>query len=395
MVAPQPFFRPRGTPFSVLHRIRALLGLGHTVDLVTYPFGEDPELDGLTLHRSARPPGVDDVPIGPSVRKLFLDLALFRRAWKLAATGEFDLIHTHEEAGVLGALVSRRHGIPHLYDMHSSLPQQFGNFGRYDWWPVVKAFEVAERYTLAAADGVIAICPDLEERVEASGYDGALALIENTMDVEAPDVGPDDARALRDRLGLGGGPAVVYTGTLEPYQGLDVLIEAAESVRERVPGTRFVLVGGDGERIAELEEMARRAGAAGAFTFVPRVPPEEVFLYHAIADVLVTTRTRGTNTPLKIYQYLRAPAPIVATDIESHTQVLDRGCAELVAPSPRSVAQGLVRVLTDPERARSLTEAASRLAEERYGEEEYLRRLASLLDRLPQRARRTVPAAVG
>ena len=41
MIAPEPFFEPRGTPFSEYHRIRALLELGHTVDLVTYPFGRD------------------------------------------------------------------------------------------------------------------------------------------------------------------------------------------------------------------------------------------------------------------------------------------------------------------------------------------------------------------
>ncbi len=41
MIAPEPFFEPRGTPFSEFHRIRALTALGHQVDLVTYPFGED------------------------------------------------------------------------------------------------------------------------------------------------------------------------------------------------------------------------------------------------------------------------------------------------------------------------------------------------------------------
>ena len=39
MIAPEPFFEPRGTPFSEFHRIRALTELGHQVDLVTYPFG--------------------------------------------------------------------------------------------------------------------------------------------------------------------------------------------------------------------------------------------------------------------------------------------------------------------------------------------------------------------
>ena len=56
MIAPEPFFEPRGTPFSEYHRIRALLELGHTVDLVTYPFGSDVSLPGLRVFRCLRPP---------------------------------------------------------------------------------------------------------------------------------------------------------------------------------------------------------------------------------------------------------------------------------------------------------------------------------------------------
>ena len=51
MIAPEPFFEPRGTPFSEYHRIRALLDLGHTVDLVTYPFGSDVAMPGLRIFR--------------------------------------------------------------------------------------------------------------------------------------------------------------------------------------------------------------------------------------------------------------------------------------------------------------------------------------------------------
>ena len=49
MIAPEPFFEPRGTPFSEFHRIRALTALGHQVDLVTYPFGEDVSMPGLRV----------------------------------------------------------------------------------------------------------------------------------------------------------------------------------------------------------------------------------------------------------------------------------------------------------------------------------------------------------
>src|SRR6266545_6747853 len=76
MIAPEPFFEPRGTPFSEFHRIRALTTLGHQVDLVTYPFGQPVSLPGLRIFRALRPPLVRRVKIGPSVTKILLDALL-------------------------------------------------------------------------------------------------------------------------------------------------------------------------------------------------------------------------------------------------------------------------------------------------------------------------------
>jgi glycosyltransferase involved in cell wall biosynthesis len=386
MVAPQPFFRPRGTPLSVLHRIRALTRLGHTVELVTYPFGESPELPGLTIHRTARPLFVRDVPVGPSAAKLLLDLPLARLALRLASSRRFDLLHTHEEAGWLGASIRRRYGLPHLYDMHSSLPQQVANFRRFRIGLVIAGFQRLERQTLAHADGVIAICPALRDQVLASGYAGPLALIENTLDFDATTLAPGVIEAERQRLKLGDAPVVLYTGTLEAYQGLELLIAAVPALLARVPGARVVIVGGTPSQIAGLSRLASSRGVAEAVRFVPAVPPAEVPLYHQLADVLVTTRSRGTNTPLKLYQYLRAGRPIVATDIESHTQVLNPDVAELVGLEPEAIAGGLGRVLLDRARARAMVHAATTLASECYSADRYLRTLEGLLAELPVRA---------
>src|SRR6266436_4468948 len=76
MIAPEPFFEPRGTPFSEFHRIRALTALGHQVDLVTYPFGQSVSMPGLRVFRSLRPPWVNEVKIGPSAAKIPLDALL-------------------------------------------------------------------------------------------------------------------------------------------------------------------------------------------------------------------------------------------------------------------------------------------------------------------------------
>jgi len=385
MVSPQPFFRPRGTPLSVLHRIRGLAMLGHTVELVTYPFGETPEIPGLRVHRAGRVPFVRDVPVGPSLAKLALDVPLFRLATRLARTGRFDLVHTHEEGGWLGARLRRATGLPHLYDMHSSLPQQLANFGKFHWPPMVAAFRRLEDHTLRWSDGVIAICQELHDHVIASGYTGPLAMIENTLEFPAVPASASEIDELRGRLDLGPGPVVMYTGTLEAYQRLDLLVEAAVEVRARIPDVRCVVIGGTPAQVAELRRTASSRAIDGVFRWVEAVPPDEVPRFHQMADVLVTTRARGTNVPLKIYQYLRADRPIVATAIRAHTQVLEPGTAELVSPEPAAIAAGLVRVLTDRAHARQLAEGAGRLARERYGEHVYLERLRALLARLPRR----------
>lgn len=392
MVAPQPFFRPRGTPFSVLHRIRGLLSLGHTVDLVTYPFGESPDVPGLVIHRAPRPPAVRDVGVGPSFAKLALDLLLLVKAYRVALAGRFDLLHTHEEAGFAGAWLAKVCGIPHLYDMHSSLPQQFANFGRFNWSPIVATFSRMEKYTLDRADGVIAICPELHDYVRASGYRGTLAMIENTLDFEVPAIAPQDVEHLRKRLGVDECNVVLYTGTLEPYQGLDLLIDAAPRVKSRVSEARFVIVGGTPEQIKPLRTAARNQGVEAIFTFVPAVPPREIFLYQRAADLLVTTRTRGNNTPLKIYQYLRAGKPIVATAIRSHTQVLDQTTARLVPPTRDGIADGIIEVMRSPELGRSLAGNAVKAARDRYGDETYLARLRDLLGQIVPNVRH-LPAA--
>jgi glycosyltransferase involved in cell wall biosynthesis len=97
--------------------------------------------------------------------------------------------------------------------------------------------------------------------------------------------------------------------------------------------------------------------------------------------------------PLKIYQYLRAERPIVATDIRSHTQTLEPGTAELVQPNASAIADGVVRVLTNPYRARELADNAGRLARERFGEDVYLARLDRLMSQLPVSTRKSDAAA--
>jgi glycosyltransferase involved in cell wall biosynthesis len=374
MIAPEPFFEPRGTPFSEYHRIRALIELGHTVDLVTYPFGRDVTLSGLRVFRCLRPPLMSGIGIGPSWRKIPLDFALLLTACRRAAVEKYDAVHSHEEGGWFGVILAWFLGVPHLYDMHSSLPQQLTNFA-YSRSRVVKAtFAWLERFVIRRSRVVIVICPQLEDVVRGIDASVPAVLIEN-----APGSGdaPTDGSGLAVRRALEidpCAPLVLYTGTFEAYQGLDLLFASMRVVLAARPDARLVLAGGRPDQIEAARRHAAAAGIGAATVFAGQRQAEEIPAFLDAADVLVSPRSLGTNTPLKIYQYLRSGRPIIATRLLTHTQVLDDEVAFLTAATPDGFGAGILAALTDPERARAVGARARHLAETKYSYEAYLAR---------------------
>ena len=382
MIEPEPFFEPRGTPFSEYHRIRALIELGHTVDLVTYPFGRDVSLAGLRVFRSARPPFVSEVGIGPSWRKLPLDLAVFATACRRALWGKYDAIHSHEEGSWFGVVLAGLLRLPHLYDMHSSLPQQLTNFA-YSRSRLVKAvFGALERFVIRRSRVVIVICPQLEEVVR--GVDAAVpsVLIENAPGSgDAPVEG--SGAAVRRELGIDARtPVVLYTGTFEAYQGLGLLFDAMVFVKRMRPDARLLLAGGTPDQVALARHEATIAGVDDVVVFAGERPASDIPAFLLACDVLVSPRSRGTNTPLKIYQYLRSGRAIVATRLLTHTQVLSDETAILTGATPEEFGGGILAALADPDRARTIGERARKLAESKYSYEAYLEKTRQVCEAL-------------
>jgi glycosyltransferase involved in cell wall biosynthesis len=374
MIAPEPFFEPRGTPFSEYHRIKALGALGHTVDLVTYPFGRDVELPGLRVFRCVRPPLVQGVRIGPSWAKVALDAALAATALRRALSTRYDAVHSHEEGGLIGVALAAMLGVPHLYDMHSSLPQQLSNFDFSSSRPLVWGMTQVERLLVRRSRTVIVICQQLVDVVRAVDPLVPTVLIENAPGSgDPPAVGA--GAAVRAEWGIApAAPVVLYTGTFEAYQGLDLLYAAAARVRASRPDVRFLVVGGQPAQVDAARQQARAAGADGTVVFTGQRPSEEIPAFLDAATVLASPRSRGTNTPLKIYQYLRAGRPIIATRLLTHTQVLDDAVAVLTEATPDAYAAGILRAVDNPAEADAIGRRARELADTKYSYEAYLER---------------------
>lgn len=371
LVAPQPFYRERGTPIAVRLLAETLCDLGHAVDLLVYHEGEAISYPGLRLLRAPAPPLVRDVPIGFSAKKLACDAALTASLLRLARPGRYDVVHAVEEAIFPAAWLRRRHRAAVVCDMDSDMVDQL--VGRSKLRGLFRQpLEAIVRRTLGACDLVLAVCPSLARRAEELGPTVPVRILEDIPLTEAPHPAVED---LRTRFDIRG-PLALYVGNLEAYQGIGLLLDALAAPGTAAPAT-LVVIGGTAADIARYGQQSEALGLIRRVHFAGPRPVRDLGGYLEQADILVSPRTLGENTPMKIYSYLASGRGILATDIGSHTQALDASCAVLVPPEPGGVAAGLRRLVDDPGLRERLGRAGAARAAERYSRAAYRGKLAA------------------
>lgn len=379
MISPQPFFEPRGTPISVYQRLEALSALGHEIDLITYHVGKDVEFPNVKIHRVRRIKVIQHVRVGPSRAKILLDVLVFFKAIRMLLGKRYDVIHSHEEAAFFSMFLAWIFRTRHLYDMHSVLSRQLGNFNFGNKPIFIRVFEFLENMVLKTCNAVITVGPDLERYVKSVGSNIRVVMIENiALHAYKTQVQPNDVAQLKETLNLDGRLPIVYTGTYERYQGLDMALECVDIVAKQYPNVIFIFVGAKNQQAREWTEIAREMNLQDHVRFLDVVSPEESMVYLAYASVLISPRLDGTSTPLKIYSYLHAEKPIVATSITAHTQVLTEDTAILVEPNKEAFAEGILRALDNPELSRQLGKNAHQCAREKFSHQDYISKVSQI-----------------
>jgi glycosyltransferase involved in cell wall biosynthesis len=176
---------------------------------------------------------------------------------------------------------------------------------------------------------------------------------------------------------------VLYSGNFESYQGVELLVEAAGLV----PEARFLFMGGEPAEIEALRARARAAGSGDRCVFSGKRPPSELPPFLALADVLVSPRSRGANTPFKVYTYLASGKPLVATRIPTHTQILDDTLAFLAEPTPAGLAAGIRQALADPAEARARADRGRALIDREYSPARFAEKVARAYDAVQEATR--------
>jgi len=376
VVAPQPFYQDRGTPIALRNVLEAASQRGNEVDLVTFPVGEPIDLPGLRIFRAGAWLPIRNVPIGFSIRKVILDFSLLPVFLKRIRREKYEFIYALEEAAFLVLLLRRWHKLPVIYDMQSSLPEQLRGHPVFGWSGIQRMLNFFERWMVRKADRIVC----------SAGLRKYVLSIEPSADVREW-IFPSERRPfptgepdrLRKELGIDPGSGVVlYAGNFEPYQGVERLLAAALDVVVELPGTVFVLVGDQTPSRLSRSKSATLLRERGALRLVPRQPKSKVNRFLAIADVLVSPRDDTGNVGIKIFEYMAAGKPIVATDTRAHRAVLDETRAILVDLSPEAMGSAIVRLLRDRAAGKLLGDSARSYSGKNLRRNEFADRVANL-----------------
>ncbi|HEU4474675.1 MAG TPA: glycosyltransferase family 4 protein [Gemmatimonadales bacterium] len=372
LLAPQPFFQARGTPIAVRTVLEFLGARGHIVDVLTYPEGSDVEIPNCRIHRTPRIPGVRNVRPGFSVKKVLYDILMLVSCARMMRRTRYDLVHAVEESAFIAAAMKALTGVPYVYDMDSSLAEQMvERFPRLAWAsPLMRRFEAV---AVRRSAGVITVCAALESVAQQHAPHTPVGRVEDTTLLPAEPL----ANGAHLPAETSGAPVAMYVGNLEHYQGIDLLLEGFRHTLEQMQEARLVIVGGRDDDIARYGERAAALGIRQAVYFLGPRPVSALAGLLREADVLVSPRLKGLNTPMKIYSYLDSGTAVLATRLRTHTQVLDDRTAYLVEPEPMALGTGLATLLKDDSLRERLAASAKEHVQREFTPEAARRKLES------------------
>jgi glycosyltransferase involved in cell wall biosynthesis len=368
VLAPQPLAQTRGTPIAVKALIEALSSRGYGLEVLTYAESEDFDVPNCVIRHIPRIPGLRRPRPGFSLAKVVSDLVMLPIAlWKIGSR-RFDVVHAVEEAAFIAAIGALLFDVPYVYDMDSSLAQQMSEqFGFLT--PLKWLLERAEGFIVRHSLAVVAVCPALVKIAHGYALKKPSTCVPDfsLIDPKATDAPPDDMPR--------SAPVVLYAGNLEPYQGIDLLLEAFALTLTSVPAAELVIIGGTPQHVARYQERAAGLGIAGQVHLLGPRPVATLGSYLEHATVVVSPRIRGLNTPMKIYSYLDSGTPLLATRLPTHTQVLDDDIAALADADPQSFGAALARLLEDPDLRSRIAAAAKQRVQRDFTREAFQRKM--------------------
>ncbi|MBN2119690.1 MAG: glycosyltransferase family 4 protein [Candidatus Omnitrophica bacterium] len=215
-----------------------------------------------------------------------------------------------------------------------------------------------ERFNLALCDKIVSLTYELKETLKLLQKvpTSKIAVITSGSNISL--FRPIEAEEARNKLGLK--PDIYYVGfigTLYEHQGIEVLVRAAPAILGKFSKAIFLIVG-DGPVRGYLDKEVRYLGLSESFIFTGHISYYEMPSFISAMDVCVAPflKSRGSASPVKIFDYFASGRPVVASDVEcSHSLIANSKGGILVPPeNPQALSQAIIDLLPDKEKRDTL-----------------------------------------
>jgi glycosyltransferase involved in cell wall biosynthesis len=393
IVAACPFPTLQGSQLLIRKLAEGLRTRGHDTIVVTYAEGLE-SLTASPVRRIPRLPGLRALGSGPRAAKLVLDAALLLRLLDVLEREGIEVMHAHNyEAALIGLAARWLTGVPLIYHSHNALAEELPTYFRSHTARRVArlAGALADREVPRRADHCIAICRELVGFLRARGVD------EEAIEMIAPGGSPEEfpacsnaeAATIRARFGFGERPLLLYTGNLDGYQNLELLLASIGIVRRAVGDATLVL--------------ATHATPRDLPLYLRRLPPGVRLLTAGdfatvrdliqVADLALCPRREWSGFPMKLLNYMAAAKAIVVS--AGSAKAVRNGVNGVVVDDEGAAAYAaaIVALLGDAGRRRALGAAARRTVEDEYGWERVIDQVETTYHTVVQRRAASVSLA--
>lgn len=257
----------------------------------------------------------------------------------------------HHAAGVVA---SRQAGVPLMLEVNTPYAHAWSRYYGLGFPRLAKA---TERFVLRRAPAIVTVSEAQRRFLEDQGVPGGkIAVCHNAVDPAVFDA--NRYPAARADLEIPAGTVVVgFVGTMNRWQGIDVLGEVVTLVLEGRSDVRFLLVG-DGEKGGELREACARAGCAGDVLFTGRRAHGEIPALIAAMDIAILPDSNRYGSPMKVFEYMAMGKAVVAPRVPPVEEVVRDGETGLLIPpgDAKALRMAVERLAADPALRRTLGE---------------------------------------
>jgi glycosyltransferase involved in cell wall biosynthesis len=370
-----PVFGRKGASVHIQAVLRRLVARGHDVHLLTpRPGGSPPpELSAVTVHPLRAVEGADPATREAASRRSDREVwSLLERIDRRAPVGL-----VYERYALWGRTATEwaaEAGVPSVLEVNAPLPREQAQ--HRSLVDAEGADEVA-RTAFAAAGCVVCVSDPVAEWVRSVGAPPShVHTVPNGVDCRR--VRPVPVRTDPSPFTIG------FVGTLKPWHGVDSLVRAVALLRDIRSDYRLLVVG-DGPERGRLVRLAASLGVADAVEMTGAVDPADIPGMLSRMDVAVAPYPALTDfyfSPLKVYEYLAAGLPTVASDLPELRRILEDGrLGLLTAPGDEAALARAVASLRDDPRGRErLAERGRETALRRHDWDHVVSRILGLVE---------------